>query len=44
MIKFYNTSIIMMEMCMWICQMCISFCAFISDMFSISKKNIIWHK
>ena len=39
MIKFYNTDIIMMGMCMWICQMCINFYAFISDMFSISKKN-----
>ena len=38
MIKPYTT-IIMMDMCMWICQMCISFCAFISDMFSISKKK-----
>lgn len=27
----------MMEMCMWTCRMCMAFCAFISDMFSISK-------
>lgn len=31
------TTNIMMEMCMWICRMCMTFCAFISDMFSISK-------
>ncbi|MDO5124177.1 MAG: hypothetical protein Q4D44_05870 [Eubacteriales bacterium] len=31
------TTNMMMEMCMWTCQMCMVFCAFISDMFSISK-------
>lgn len=31
------TTNMMMEMCMWTCCMCMAFCAFISDMFSISK-------
>lgn len=31
------TATMMMEMCMWICRMCMTFCAFISDMFSISR-------
>ena len=31
------TAAIMMEICMWACQMCMAFCMFISDMFSISK-------
>lgn len=31
------TANMMMEMCMWACQMCMVICAFISDMFSISK-------
>ena len=31
------TNTMMLEMCMWICRMCMTFCAFISDMFSISK-------
>ena len=26
-----------MEMCMWICRMCMAFCAHLSDMFSISR-------
>lgn len=35
--KFNSTTIMMMEMCMWICCMCMAFCASISDMFSILK-------
>lgn len=31
------TITMMMEMCMWTCRMCMAFCAFISDMFSISR-------
>ena len=27
----------MMEMCMWACCMCMAFCDFISDLFSISE-------
>lgn len=30
---------IMMGMCMWTCSMCMTFCALISDMFSISEVN-----
>ncbi len=32
-------TIIMMEMCMWTYSMCMTFCALISDMFSISEVN-----
>ncbi|MEE0839444.1 MAG: hypothetical protein U0L72_02695 [Acutalibacteraceae bacterium] len=39
MTKLYTTTIIMMWMCMWICQMCMCLCALISDMFSMSKKK-----
>lgn len=37
--KFGFADIIMIEMCMWTCQMCMAFCMFISDMFSIAKVN-----
>lgn len=39
MITFDTSATIMMGMCMWICQMCMTLCAFISDMFPISKKK-----
>ena len=39
MITFNTSATIMMGMCMWICQMCMTLCAFISDMFPISKKK-----
>lgn len=35
--KLISNSSVMMEMCMWTCSMCMAFCAFISDIFSISK-------
>lgn len=31
------TTTMMMEMCMWACSMCITFCAHLSDVLSISK-------
>lgn len=31
------TTAMMMEMCMWTRRMCMAFCVFVSDMFSISK-------
>ena len=35
--KFNPINIMMTEMYMWICQMCMCFCALISDAFSIPK-------
>lgn len=35
--KLESTITMMMEMCMRACCMCMTFCAFISDVFSISK-------
>ena len=31
------TTTMMMEMCMWICRMCINFRTFLSDVISISR-------
>lgn len=33
------TNTMMMEMCMWICSMCMTCCAYLSDVFSISRVN-----
>lgn len=38
--NFFITADIMMEICMWICRMCMTFCAFIFDMFSIFEKTL----
>jgi len=34
---FNPTTTMTLEMCMWTCRMCMAFCVFTSDMFSISK-------
>ena len=39
--KFNSTITMMMEMGIWLCQMCMCFCALISDIFSISKAKHI---
>ena len=33
------TNTMMLEMCMWICRMCINFRTFLSDVLSISRVN-----
>lgn len=37
--KSYFDTIIIMEMCMRICRMCMAFCVSVSDMFSVSEVN-----
>ncbi len=34
------TTTMMMEMCMWTCSMCMAFCAYFSDVLSISRVNL----
>lgn len=33
------TTTMMMEMCMWACGMCMTYCAYLSDVLSISRVN-----
>ena len=34
-----TTTTMMMEMCMWTCGMCMTCCAYLSDVLSISRVN-----